>query len=177
MSSEPEAFAMSAGSLSKGRIVSTPETRTRDVAAAAGVSVATVWNVLNNPDVVAPRTRDRVEQVVDELGFQPTQHARERRGRRWSRMEISGANPGQDGAPGQPESSAAKTPGLGHEQVPPCRGVDVSPGDHVTVRVGPEVFSGTVDAVMPDNSYFWILTDNGMGRRLIEAATAATAHG
>lgn len=41
----------------------------REVAAAAGVSVGTVSNVLNSPDLVAPDTRERVEQVMRDVGF------------------------------------------------------------------------------------------------------------
>jgi LacI family transcriptional regulator len=41
----------------------------REVAMAAGVSVGTVSNVLNSPDLVAIDTRERVEKVMHELGF------------------------------------------------------------------------------------------------------------
>lgn len=41
----------------------------REVAAAAGVSVGTVSNVLNSPELVAVDTRERVEQAMRELGF------------------------------------------------------------------------------------------------------------
>jgi LacI family transcriptional regulator len=41
----------------------------REVAAAAGVSVGTVSNVLNSPDLVAVETRERVEQVMRQMGF------------------------------------------------------------------------------------------------------------
>lgn len=41
----------------------------RDVARTAQVSVATVSRVLNSPDVVKPDTRQRVEEVIEELGF------------------------------------------------------------------------------------------------------------
>jgi LacI family transcriptional regulator len=41
----------------------------REVAAAAGVATGTVSNVLNNPDLVAPETRERVERIMHELGF------------------------------------------------------------------------------------------------------------
>lgn len=41
----------------------------RDVAALAGVSVGTVSNVLNKPDLVAETTRTRVEDAITELGF------------------------------------------------------------------------------------------------------------
>src|SRR5215471_21475344 len=41
----------------------------RDVAAYAGVSVGTVSNVLNRPDVVAEPTRSRVQAAIKRLGF------------------------------------------------------------------------------------------------------------
>lgn len=41
----------------------------RDIAAAAGVSQATVSNVLNRPDLVASETRRRIEAVIHEQGF------------------------------------------------------------------------------------------------------------
>ena len=45
-------------------------------------------------------------------------------------------------------------------------------GSHVTLRVGYETVSGTVDEVMPDQTCFWIWTDGGMGRRMIDAHDA-----
>jgi LacI family transcriptional regulator len=48
----------------------------RDVAKAAKVSVGTVSNVLNRPDVVAPETLARVEATIKELGFVPNGFAR-----------------------------------------------------------------------------------------------------
>ncbi len=47
-----------------------------DVARAAGVSLGTVSHVLNHPDRVAPRTRDRVQRAIEELGFVPDRRAR-----------------------------------------------------------------------------------------------------
>lgn len=41
----------------------------REVAVAAGVSQATVSNVLNRPDLVAPATFERVMKVIDSLDF------------------------------------------------------------------------------------------------------------
>jgi LacI family transcriptional regulator len=41
----------------------------RDIAAAAGVSQTTVSNVLNRPDLVAPETLKRVQDVISEQGF------------------------------------------------------------------------------------------------------------
>ena len=48
----------------------------RDVAAAAKVSVGTVSNVLNKPDLVAHETRTRVQATIKELGFVPNGFAR-----------------------------------------------------------------------------------------------------
>lgn len=54
----------------------------RDVAAAAGVSIGTVSNVLNNPDRVVLETRDRVEAAMQSLGFVPSRAAGQLRSRR-----------------------------------------------------------------------------------------------
>ena len=51
----------------------------RDVAAAAGVSVGTVSNVLNRPDIVAPATVERVQAAIDSLGFIRNDAARQLR--------------------------------------------------------------------------------------------------
>jgi LacI family transcriptional regulator len=51
----------------------------RDVARQAGVSVGTVSNVMNNPDLVAEPTRKRVQAVIDELGFVRNGSARQLR--------------------------------------------------------------------------------------------------
>jgi len=48
----------------------------RDVAKAAGVSVATVSRVLNSPNSVAPKTRENVQRVIGELRFTPSAAAR-----------------------------------------------------------------------------------------------------
>jgi LacI family transcriptional regulator len=48
----------------------------RDVAAAAGVSRQTVSRVLNNKPDVAKETRQRVLDVIDELGYRPSSLAR-----------------------------------------------------------------------------------------------------
>jgi LacI family transcriptional regulator len=47
-----------------------------DVAARAGVSLGTVSNVLNRPDIVRPSTRARVEAAISELNFVPNASAR-----------------------------------------------------------------------------------------------------
>ncbi|HEX3790517.1 MAG TPA: LacI family DNA-binding transcriptional regulator [Pseudonocardiaceae bacterium] len=51
----------------------------REVAALAKVSVGTVSNVLNRPDVVAPATRERVLAAIAELGFVRNESARQLR--------------------------------------------------------------------------------------------------
>jgi LacI family transcriptional regulator len=51
----------------------------KEVAAHAGVSVATVSNVLNRPDIVAGPTRDRVNASIRELGFVRNESARQLR--------------------------------------------------------------------------------------------------
>ena len=57
----------------KSRKNSTPRTAVsiQDVADRAGVSIATVSRVLNNPSMVAAETAQRVREVVDDLGYVP----------------------------------------------------------------------------------------------------------
>ncbi|MDG4828983.1 LacI family DNA-binding transcriptional regulator [Solwaraspora sp. WMMD1047] len=52
----------------------------REVARAAGVSVSTVANVLSRPGIVAPGTRQRVEQAIQHVGYVPSGPARQLRG-------------------------------------------------------------------------------------------------
>jgi LacI family transcriptional regulator len=51
----------------------------KDVAAAAGVSLGTVSNVLNRPDLVSAATRVRVEDAMRQLGFVRNEGARQLR--------------------------------------------------------------------------------------------------
>ncbi|MFI9082203.1 LacI family DNA-binding transcriptional regulator [Streptomyces sioyaensis] len=51
----------------------------KDVAQQAGVSVATVSNVINRPDTVAATTRHRVQAVIDRLGYVRSESARQLR--------------------------------------------------------------------------------------------------
>jgi len=51
----------------------------KDVAAQAGVSVGTVSNVLNRPDLVSDATRSRVQAAIAELGFVRNDSARQLR--------------------------------------------------------------------------------------------------
>lgn len=51
----------------------------RDVAKAAKVSIGTVSNVLNRPEVVSPSTLSRVQSTIKDLGFVPNGVARQLR--------------------------------------------------------------------------------------------------
>jgi LacI family transcriptional regulator len=51
----------------------------KDVAALAGVSLGTVSNVVNSPEIVAERTRERVELAIAKLGWVPNESARQLR--------------------------------------------------------------------------------------------------
>jgi DNA-binding LacI/PurR family transcriptional regulator len=48
----------------------------RDVARLAGVSYQTVSRVLNNSESIRPSTKQRVHEVIDEIGYRPNQAAR-----------------------------------------------------------------------------------------------------
>ncbi|HEX3647431.1 MAG TPA: LacI family DNA-binding transcriptional regulator [Pseudonocardiaceae bacterium] len=56
-----------------------PAAGIREVAALARVSVGTVSNVLNRPEMVAPATRERVLTAIAELGFVRNESARQLR--------------------------------------------------------------------------------------------------
>lgn len=51
----------------------------KDVAAAAGVSVATISRVLSKPDAVKPETREHVLHIIKEMNYQPNILARQLR--------------------------------------------------------------------------------------------------
>jgi LacI family transcriptional regulator len=59
----------------------------QDVAKAAGVSISTVSRVLNDKDDVAPETYDKVQGVIEELGYTSSLAAR---GLRSRRMNVLG---------------------------------------------------------------------------------------
>ena len=68
----------------------------RDVARHAGVSVGTVSNVLNKPDLVSPATFEKVQRVIDELGFVRNDLARQLKmggGTTLGMIALSVANP------------------------------------------------------------------------------------
>jgi LacI family transcriptional regulator len=68
----------------------------KDVAAAARVSLGTVSNVLNRPDLVSAATRARVLQAMDDLGFVRNEGARQLRAgrsRTIAYVMLDAANP------------------------------------------------------------------------------------
>lgn len=68
----------------------------KDVAAAAGVSLGTVSNVLNRPERVAPSTRVKVESAIIRLGFVRNESARalrSGRARALTYVMLDAANP------------------------------------------------------------------------------------
>jgi hypothetical protein len=119
----------------------------RDVAIAAGVSVATVSNVINHPHMVAARTRERVRCILRELDFQPNPHAKALRG-----LGVSVSEPRRETVPGSAPTSQdefLETPDhmLVTDALAPERsglaavhpaGV-LEPGTHLSVRVGPGI--------------------------------------
>lgn len=56
-----------------------PTVSIRDVAELAGVALGTVSNVLNRPDKVSPKTRERVQAAIEKLGFVRNDAARQLR--------------------------------------------------------------------------------------------------
>ena len=48
----------------------------KEIAREAGVSVATVSRVLNHPENVAPKTKERILNIIDEMGYKPNWFAR-----------------------------------------------------------------------------------------------------
>lgn len=68
----------------------------RDVARLSGVSVGTVSNVVNTPDVVAAATRDRVVAAIRELGWvrnEPARQLRAGRSRSLAMVVMTVSNP------------------------------------------------------------------------------------
>jgi len=69
-------------SMLKQMKISKPSPTIQDVAKAAGVSVSTVSRVLNDKDDVAPNTYNKVQQVINELGYASSLAARSMRSRK-----------------------------------------------------------------------------------------------
>ena len=63
--------------------------RMKEVATRAGVSVKTVSNVVNGYQHVAPSTRERVQRVIDEMGYRPNLSARSLRSGRTGIIAVA----------------------------------------------------------------------------------------
>ncbi|CAA9304273.1 MAG: Transcriptional regulator, LacI family [uncultured Frankineae bacterium] len=63
--------------------------RMKEVASRAGVSVKTVSNVVNGYLHVAPTTRERVQQAIDEMGYRPNLSARSLRSGRTGIIAVA----------------------------------------------------------------------------------------
>ncbi|MGL1893872.1 MAG: LacI family transcriptional regulator [Spirochaetaceae bacterium] len=59
-----------------------------DVANSAGISIATVSRVLNSPDVVSIKTKEKVYKAMESLGFTPKAEARDRAKRHIGRIGV-----------------------------------------------------------------------------------------
>jgi DNA-binding LacI/PurR family transcriptional regulator len=58
------------------------------IAKMAKVSTATVSRVINNPEKVSAKTRERVESVISKLGYVPNQQARSLRSQQTKMIAI-----------------------------------------------------------------------------------------
>jgi DNA-binding LacI/PurR family transcriptional regulator len=70
----------------------------RDVSDRAGVSVGTVSNVLNAPHLVSARTRTRVMEAIEELGYRPNRAARSLQARKTQSIGYRLPDPGPGSA-------------------------------------------------------------------------------
>ncbi len=70
----------------------------RDVSDRAGVSVATVSNVLNAPHLVASDTRTRVMDAIEALGYRPNRTAQSLQARKTQRIGYRLPDPGPQAA-------------------------------------------------------------------------------
>ncbi|MFC9971394.1 LacI family DNA-binding transcriptional regulator [Spirillospora sp. NPDC127200] len=129
-----------------------PQSSIREVARRAGVSVGTVSNVLNRPDLVAEATRDRVRAAIDELGFVRNESARRLR-------------TGPDGPDGR-QAPRARAFGVIVEDLTNPYATDVARGVELTLNAA-------------GYEAFWLTTDHSADkeRRVLELLEAQRATG
>lgn len=162
----------------------------KDVAAAAGVSLGTVSNVLNRPERVSAATRERVEQAMRELGFVRNESARQLRAgrsRTLAYVMLDATNPFftdvaqgiEDAAEQQdlsvflcnsdnrPEREAAYLRHLEQQRV---QGILVTPVDPAHPSLGEVAGRGTpvviVDRVRAGQDHCSVAVDDTLGGRL-----------
>jgi DNA-binding LacI/PurR family transcriptional regulator len=84
----------------------TPMATIRDIARTAGVSVGTISNYLNNPELLADATRDRIQAAIDELGYYPKAAARALKSQLSKRVGIVPDTPSDINGEGDPGDAA-----------------------------------------------------------------------
>ncbi len=126
-----------------------PQSSIREVAKRAGVSVGTVSNVLNRPDLVAEATRDRVRAAIDELGFVRNESAR--------RLRTGPDGPDEPEASEGRRSPRARAFGVIVEDLANPYATDVARGAELTLNAA-------------GYEAFWLTTDHSPDkeRRLLE---------
>ena len=78
----------------------------RDIAKKAGVSVGTISNYLNSPDLLADPTRERIQAAIDELGYYPKAAARALKSQSSRRIGIVPDSPSDVHGEGDPGDAA-----------------------------------------------------------------------
>jgi hypothetical protein len=142
----------------------------RDVAAAAGVSIATASSVMNHPEAVAHHTRERVTNAITELGYRRNEAAASLRANVRRAPEATKTPAAKKSAP--PTSAKAERRPRSRtrlpnepETLPPFQAL--ASGTTVElVRGGSCIGRGVIDDMMSDGSAFWAWMD-GAGRQLI----------
>jgi hypothetical protein len=142
--------------------------RMSDVAAAAGVAISTVSNVVNRPHKVKTETRVKILATMDRLGYVRNGQAYELSDERFTsgRKQCGKAEPRvvPDGArdePHVPKSGGIQIYGSSDQPLPWV-------GCHVAlVSEGRVMARGRIDMVTTDLSTAWVWLDGGKGRRMI----------
>jgi hypothetical protein len=144
--------------------------RMSDVAAAAGVSVSTVSNVLNRPQKVKTETRTRIRAVIDRLGYVRNEQAYElRKGARTSGRKRRGTGEPRAAKDDLREESTCPMPQRIqiHGSSAPLQ---LLVGSQVgLVSRGCVIAGGWVETVTADGSAVWVWLEGGGGRRMVHA--------
>jgi LacI family transcriptional regulator len=162
----------------------------KDVAAAAGVSLGTVSNVLNRPDRVSALTRNRVERAMADLGFVRNESARQLRAghsRTLAYVMLDATNPFfTDVAQGielaaensdlslflcnSDNRASREATHLDHLQEQRVQGILITPVDPDASRLDEVISRGTplviVDRIRKDDGFCSVAVDDVLGGRL-----------
>ena len=162
----------------------------KDVAAAAGVSLGTVSNVLNRPDRVAAATREKVERAMAELGFVRNESARSLRAGRTRALAyvmLDASNPfftdvaqgielAAEGADlslflcNSAGRAAREATHLGHLEQQRVQGILITPVEPGSPLLATIAQRGTplvvVDRIPEGGRFCSVAVDDGLGGRL-----------